>query len=192
TICEYERVKEGFPEFKATMESLRRELLLKAANDWDPLTYGGMAPKSGQFGECPIMPELFFGQPAAQLVTWNQWLTATGHQTLLYGNGTGNTIPEDYKIGLAGIAFLDKAIRVSEIRLQIGDKKLGRINVEEAMVYNKPVIVFENGFICDEEEGFDLYAYVRTRGPQRIKLLGPQLNRVPNKLQVSNTGAALS
>jgi hypothetical protein len=192
TICEYERVKEGFPEFRATMEKLRTDLIAKAVNDWGPLTFGGMAPKSGQFGECPIMPALFYGQPGAQLTTWNQWFNTTGHQTILYGNATGNTIPEDYKIGLAGIAFLDKAIRVSEIKLQVGDKKIGRINIEEAFAYNKPVVVFENGLICDEEEGFDLYAYIRTKGPQRIKLLGPQLNRVPNKLQVSNTGAALS
>lgn len=192
TICEYEKVKEEFPEFAETMHRLRTELIAKAVNDWDPLKYGGMAPTSGQFGECPIMPELFLGQPGTQLVTWNQWFNATGHQTILLGNATGGTIPEDYKIGLAGLAFLDKSIRVSEIRLQVGDKKIGRINIEEAFVYNKPAIIFENGLVCDEEEGFTLYAYVRSQGPQRIKLLGPQLNRVPNKLQVSNTGAVLS
>jgi hypothetical protein len=60
------------------------------------------------------------------------------------------------------------------------------------MAYNKPAIVFEQPFILDEEEGFDLYAYVLSQGPERIKLLGLQMNRVPNKLQVTNTGVALT
>jgi len=41
----------------------------------------------------------------------------------------GGNIYEDYKIGLAGLAFLDKAIRVSEIKMQISDKKLPRVNI---------------------------------------------------------------
>lgn len=191
TICEYEKVKAGFPEFLATMKSLKTRLVAKAAADWAPKTFGGMSPKAGQFGESTIMPEMFFGQPATQLVSWEQWFNATGHQTILYGNATGNTIPEDYKIGLAGIAFLSKAIRVTEIKMQIGDRKIPRINIEEAFAYNKPAVVFEQGLIVDEEEGFELYAYLQTQGPQLVKLIGVQLNRVPNKLQATNTGAAL-
>ncbi|GAG12669.1 unnamed protein product, partial [marine sediment metagenome] len=34
--------------------------------------------------------------------------------------------------------------------------------------------------------------YCLTQGPARIKLLGLQMNRVPNKLQTTNTGAALT
>jgi len=107
------------------------------------------------------------------------------------GSGTGGILLEDYKVGLAGLVFLDKAIRVSEIKMQISDRKLPRINIEEALAYNKPAIVFEAGYIIDEETGFDLYAYVTTQGPQRIKLLGLQMNRVPNRLQVTSSGATL-
>lgn len=193
-ICEYEKVKEQFPQFKQVMDTLETNLVAKAIADWDPLKYGGISPKAGEFGKTTVMPELFNGLQAAYqpLITWYQWLNATGHQTIMAGAGTGATIAEDYKIGLVGLAFLDKAIRISEIRMQIGDHKLPRMNIEEAFVYNKPAIVFEDGYILDEETGFDLYAWVRTRGPQRIKLIGIQLNRVPNKLQVSDTGAALT
>lgn len=193
-ICEYEKVKRNFPQFKAVLDTLEANLVAKAIADWDPLKYGGISPKAGEFGKTTVMPELFNGLQAAYqpLPTWYQWFNATGHRTIMAGAGAGNTIAEDYKIGLAGLAFLDKAIRISEIKMQIGDKKLPRMNIEEAFVYNKPAIVFEDGYILDEETGFDLYAYVRTQGPQRIKLIGIQLNRVPNKLQVSNTGAALT
>jgi hypothetical protein len=151
---------------------------------------------AGEYGKTTIMPEMFVGYGGfgvgTNLVTWNQNLTGTGSRVLIEGNTAGGTIPEDFKVGLCGIAFLDKAIKITEIKMQIGDKKLPRINLEEARVYNKPAVVFENGFVLDEEAGFELLGYVECRGYQRIKLLGMQLNRVPNKLQVSLTGAAIT
>jgi len=193
-ICEYEKVRQYMPEFASTMQKLKNDLIIKATADWDPITYGGIAPQSGQFGETTVMPNLFNGLATAYqpLISWYQWLNNTGHRTIMTGTATGGTIYEDYKIGLAGLVLLSKAIRISEIRMQIGDKKIPRMNIEEAMAYNKPAVVFEQPFILDEETGFDLYAYVLSQGPERIKLLGLQLNRVPNKLQVTNTGVALT
>lgn len=223
-LCDYEEVRTEFPEFKATMMTLRKQLIAKAMLDWSPLKFAGiggagaeaqkganailameeppsgMAPKSGEFGESPIMPAAFRtgtnSSPAATTFTgtWEQIIGFggnTGHQTIMSGANTG-VIYEDYKIGLVGIAFLDKAIRIAEIRMQISDKKLPRINVEEAMAYNKPAIIFEEGYILDEETGFDLYAFVLSEGIQNIKLIGLELNRIPNKLQVTDTGAALT
>lgn len=195
-ICEYEKVKQNFPEFKATMASLANQLRVQCTADWSPKTFGGLAPRSDQFGETTILPALFrditmTAANAGFMPTWEQWLTATGHQTIMSGSGTGGTILEDYKVGIAGLAFLDKAIRISEIKMQISDKKLPRINIEEALAYNKPAIIFEEGYILDEETGFDLYAYITTQGPQRIMPIGLQMNRVPNRLQVTNTGATL-
>ena len=190
-ICEYQKVKDEFPEFKLTLNSLHQGLIAKAAADWAPKTFGGMAPRSDQFGESTIMPQLFRDYSQTRLTTWNQWIGATGNQTIMSGANSGN-IYEDYKIGLAGFALLDKAIKFSEIRMQISDKKLGRINIEEAFAYEKPAIIFEDGYILDEETGFDLYAYMLAQGYQRIKPIGFQLNRIPNKLQTTNTGAALT
>lgn len=189
-ICEYEEVKDYFPEFQANLDSLHVALVSKAQADWAPKTFGGLTPRADQFGETTVMPELFRDIGNTTLTTWNQYLSSTGNQTIMSGSNSGN-IYEDYKIGLAGLAFLDKSILISEIRMQISDKKLPRINVEEAMAYNKPAIVFEDSYILDEETGFDLYAYVLALGYQRLSLIGFQLNRVPNKLQTTNTGAAL-
>jgi len=195
TICEYSKVKAEFPEFNSMMAALEISLRSKADADWAPLSYGGIQPKAGQYGKTTIMPEMFVGfggfGTGTQLVTWDQLFTTTGDSVLIEGNSTGGSVPEDYKVGLAGIAFLDRAIKVSEIKLQIGDKKLPRINIEEARAYQQPAIIFENGFVCDEETGLELKGYVECRGYQRIKLIGMQLNRVPNKLQVSATGAAI-
>ena len=172
------------------MEALAVQLRLQCDADWAPKTFGGLAPTSGQYGETTILPALFRDQTmtaanSGNMTTWNQWLTLTaaqitaggGQNTIMSGSGTGGIILEDYKVGIAGLAFLDKA--------------LPRINIEEALAYNKPAIIFENGYILDEETGFDLYAYVTTEGPARVMPIGLQMNRVPNRLQVTNTGATL-
>jgi len=193
-ICEYEKLRETLPWFKEVMNQCEAALLTKAKKDWSSLSLRapGLYPEAGEIGKSTIMPQLFNGMSGAMLTSWNQNLTALGHQTLMTGAAAGGTIYEDYKIGFCGLAFLDKSIRVTEIKMQISNKKLPRINIEEILGYNKPAIVFEDYWILDEETGFDLYGYVEALGPQRIKLIGVQANRVPNKLQVSNTGAALT
>ncbi len=195
-ITELASVKEHFPEFQRMMESLHQGLISKAAADWSPKTFGGFAPNSSQYGETTIIPALFRGDAltvagAGQLATWNQYLGTTGHRTILTGANGGN-IFEDYKVGLAGFAFLDKSINISEIKFQISDRKIGRINIEEAYAYENPAIIFEDGLILDEETGFTLYAYVTSRGDCRLCPIGFQLNRVPNKLMTTNTGAQLT
>ena len=210
-ICEYEKVKESFPYYSNLMTNLRNTMIAKAQSKWGMRWAGarkiseastrGVGLSSpgpgldvdvdrGEFGETTVIPALFNDVAGTRMSTWEQWFTATGNQTILTGAATGGTIYEDYIVGLAGLAFLDKAIRISEFKMQISDKKLPRINIEEAFAYNKPAIVLEEGFILDEETGFDLYANVTTRGPQRIKIIGLQMNRIKDKL-LTSTGAAL-
>jgi len=191
-ICEYEDVKKVFPEFQRVLEACRAELRSKAEADWAPLKFGGMTPKAGEFGESTIIPALFADNAGVRLTTWEQEFTAVGSRTIMTGVGSGGVIPEDYKVGIVGLAFLDPVIRVSEIKMQISDRKLPRINIEEVLAYNQPAIVFEDHYILDEETAFELVGYVYTLGYQTIKLIGLQMNRIPNKLQVTDTGAALT
>ena len=230
-ICEYEKVRQEFPEFEAVMVKLRNDLIAKAEKDWN-MPFAGRrkiaeaaarqtklkglwgttltAPgpgldvdvDKGEFGETTILPPLFNGLMAAYqpLVTWHQWFNTTSALevaagrtpgiTILTGAATGGRIQEDYKVGICGLLFLDKAIRVSEIKMQISDKKLVRANIEEVFGYNKPAVCFEEGYILDEEKSFDLYANVITQGPQRIKPLGLQVNKIKDKV-LTNTGAPL-
>ena len=211
-ICEYEKVKQEFPKFQSVLTTLRNQLIAKAEKDWNmpfaghrkiseaaargiPLNAPGpgldVDVDRGEFGETTILPALFKGVVGYQpLTTWHQWFSTTGSQIIIQGAASAGRIYEDYKVGLAGLVFLDKAIRISEIKMQISDKKLPRVNIEEALAYNKPAIVFEEGYILDEEKGFDLTALVLTEGPQRIKLLGLQLNKIKDKI-LTNTGVAL-
>ena len=189
-LCDYANIKESFPEFKSTMELLKSSLVEKAQAEWGPHGYGGLKPKSGQFGATTIMPELFATAAGVTLTSWDNRFTAVGHQLLLQGAGVPN-ITEDYKIGLIGLSILDKSQKITELRMDISDKRLPRLNIEEMHGYDEPTVIFENGYILDEETGFALWGFLESVGYQRIKLIGIQLNRVPNKLQVTNTGAAL-
>ena len=192
-ICEYSKVKDYFPEFQRMMSTLHTSLVARAAADWAPKTFGGMAPRSNQFGESTIIPALFRGDAQTVagtgfLPTWNQHLATSGSRTIMTGSNAGN-IYEDYKIGLAGFVFLDKSINISEIKFQISDRKIGRINIEEAYSYEKPAIIFEDGLILDEETGFTLYAYVTSPGDIRLAPIGFQLNRISNKMMTASGGA---
>jgi len=212
-ICEYEKVKQEFPKFQSVLTTLRNRLIAKAEKDWNmpfaghrkiseaaargiPLNAPGpgldVDVGRGEFGETTILPALFNGVTAAYqpMPTWEQWFSTTGSQIIIQGAASAGRIYEDYKVGFAGLVFLDKAIRISEIKMQISDRKLPRVNIEEALAYNKPAIVFEEGYILDEEKGFELYANVLTKGPQRIKLLGLQVNKIKDKI-LTSTGAAL-
>ena len=198
-ICEYESVKQEFPEFKTVMEDLKAKLVDLASKDWG-IPAEKFTLKEGHL--TTVIPAVFRGQQTvagalgARLSTWEQWLTSTaafpipGSGIIMTGAASGGTIPEDYKVGLVGLAFLDPVIRISEIKMQISETKLPRINIEEAFVYNKPAIIFEEGFIIDEKAVFELSAYILTEGPQRIKLIGFQVNRVKDKL-FTTPGAAL-
>ena len=84
-LCDYAKIKESFPEFKSTMEVLKSSLVDKARAEWGPLSFGGLKPKAGQFGETTINPNLFANAAGVRLQTWNNRTTAQGHQLLMQG-----------------------------------------------------------------------------------------------------------
>ena len=140
----------------------------------------------------------FGGSPVG---TWRQLITASGNMVLLHGAGAGDTIAEDFKVAWIGLAFPNKQQHITEIKFQIGDRKYGRINLEEMLVYNKPAVIFEEGYTIEEEESFDLYGYVRGPIPthhdgyigihQRIVMLGAAYYKVKDKI-LSNCAAAIT
>ncbi len=157
------------------------------------------------------MPELFNdhnGSPmdstrSAALggATFRQLFTTAGDQTLMTGSGAGNTIPEDFKIALMGFAFPNSDQHITEIKMQIGDRKFGRIDLEEIYTYDQPAIIFEEGFEVNEEESFELYGYVEGPIPtalgaytgiwQRIVPIGAAYFKYYDKVG-GNTGAAIT
>jgi hypothetical protein len=199
-ICELDSVQKDNPRFQAAFKQLEADLVMKCNTNWAPKSCGYLKPDAGQYGRVPILPALFDDHSNVQMVTWRQGFTTAGHQTLMTGTRAGNTIPEDFKVGLIGIAFPNKQQHISEIKMQIGDRKFGRINLEEMHQYNKPAIIFEEGSVIDEETAFDLYGYVEGPIPaqapfintiyQRIVLIGAAYYKYIDKV-LGNCGAAI-
>jgi len=171
-ICEWDSIQETFPQYEAAVRKLDSDIISKCEAEWAPKKIGYLTPDANEFGRTTILPALFRGFNTLQMAHWRQNLTLTGHQLLIYGAGSGATLAEDFKVGWMGLAFPNKQQLISEIRWQLGDRKYGRINIEEIERYNKPALVFEEGFIIDEETSFDLYGYVKTADYQRIVMLG--------------------
>jgi hypothetical protein len=193
-FCEWASVQKEFPKFQRVFADLESRLITKCNLDWSPKTFNAalaLAPGVNNYGRTTILPALFKGNAGSQLVHWRQYLGSTGHQTLLTGASSGNTLPEDFKVGWVGLAFPNKQMNISEIKFQIGDRKYGRIDLEELRLYDKPAIVFEEGFIIDEETSFELYGYVENADYQRIVPLGFCCFKVIDKV-LGAPGAAIS
>ena len=189
-FCEYSSLQDDFRKFQQTLASLESKVIEETARSWAPMSFGGMTPGSGQFGRTTILPPLFNDVNGNQMATWRQNFTSTGHQTIMTGTRAGNTIPEDFKVGWMGLAFPNKEMNITELKWQIGDRRYGRVNVEEMKVYDQPALVFEEGLVINEEESFELYAYVENTGYQRIVPLGFCVYKVINKV-LGNPGAAI-
>jgi len=203
-IAEWDSVQADNAVFQRSLRALDERLMAKCSADWHPKSFNlkkSLSPSDGNYGRTTILPELFDDHNGTQMAHWRQLFTTAGNQTLIAGCNAGNTLPEDFKIAWAGLAFPNKQQHITEIKWQIGDRKYGRINIEEIKSYNKPAIIFEEGYLIDEEESFDLYGYVE--GPiavsepfiaglyQRIVMLGAAYFSVVSKV-LGNCGAAIT
>jgi len=194
-FCEWDSVLKEFPDFQRAFAELETRALNKCVADWFPtktveVAFGGLTPGPGQFGRTSILPALFDGQDGVQLAHWRQKLTLTGHQVLITGTRAGNVLPEDFKVAWIGLAFPNKNMQISELRWQISDGKFIRVNIEELHSYNMPAIIFEKGYILNEEEAFELYGYIEHADYQRIVMLGACYYKIIDKV-LGNCGAAI-
>ncbi|MBA7489951.1 hypothetical protein ES702_00485 [subsurface metagenome] len=188
-IMEEHQIRQQAPEFQKTLANLEELTLSNTLRLWNGFTYGGFQPGKKQFGRTTWLPYLFADENADILdsrhipATWGrnsfrQLFTSLlpaasgipGWKTILQGgNPTAiGTMPKDFRGALAGFAFGSKSICVTKLKMQIGDRKIPMVDIEEIRNYNKPVLIFEEGFEIDEETGFELRGYFEGPGYQRI------------------------
>lgn len=189
--------------------NLESQILNKCNMDWAPKRFNtastfGMG--AGEYGRTTIIPGAFDDHNSTAMATYRQaftsaFLAANPTQfTLMQGVGSGETIPENCKIALMGFAFPNKQQHITEIKMQIADTKFGRYNLEEMSIMNKPALIFEEGYVLDEEESFHLYAHMDTTGLtqignwttlyQRVVPIGALYFQFYNKVG-GNTGTAI-
>jgi len=206
-FCEWDSVQKDDPSFQKVFKKLEDDLTYKCNSEWAPKTMGRLTPAAGQYGRTSILPGLFdpnpltyggaaFGAAATgnwprPPAYWRQAFRTTGAQTLIQGNGTGEGLPEDWKVGFLGLAFPNKNQHITEIRMQIGDRKYGRINLEEMRLYNKPALIFEEPFVIDEETSFHLYGFFEGPIAGFPELTGTPIQSFTPSLLVDNTQTAV-
>lgn len=178
-ICEWDSVATQYPQYQQAFMNLESKVLAKCNLEWSPKSFNlsstyGMG--QGEYGRTTILPGAFDDHLGVPMATFRQAITAaflaigtnSTQFTLMQGVGAGETIPENCKIALMGFAFPNKQQHISEIKMQIADRKYGRFNLEEMEIMNKPALIFEEGLILDEEESFHLYAHYNGTIPTQI------------------------
>lgn len=202
-LCEWKSVRKEFPNFQRAFAQLEEQIIAKCNGEWAPKTFGALTPGPGEYGRTSILPGLFWNHNGVNFAhSWRQLLTGIGNQLLISGNpANGLVIGEDFKVAWIGLAFPNKMQHVTEVRWQIGDRKYGRNNLEDLEAYNFPALIFEEGYVIDEEQSFDLWGYV-DQAPtlgcagnlagnyQSLVMLGAMYYRVVDKV-LGNTGTAL-
>ena len=180
-ICEWDSLQKEYPAFQQAFMNLESQVLNKCNLDWSPKkfnlssTYGS---GDSEYGRTTILPGAFDDHNSVPMATWRQAFTAaelalnSDQFTLMAGVGVGNVIPEEVKIALMGFAFPNKNQHITEIKMQIADRKYGRFDLEEMLIMNKPAIIFEEGLVLDEEEAFDLYGHFEGPIPTQISGFG--------------------
>ena len=176
-FAELPAVRKTFPDFQKAFAELENRVIEKCDADWAPKRCGFLTPEADEYGRTSILPEVFNGYGGVALSTWRQYLSATGQQRILTGNGAGYVLPKGVKIAWIGIAFPNPRINISELKWQISDSKFVRLDLEEINNYSQPAVVFEKGYVLNEEEGFELYGNVQWPDYQRIVLLGSMFYR---------------
>ena len=191
-IVECDKIKQTFPEFQHTLRELEARILENTVSVWAGLNYGGLTPRDKQFGRTTFLPQLFADEAgdvmdsAHTVADWGRnsfrilytsLLPAAnaipGWKTILQGGGTPiGTTPEDIRMAWVGLAFTTQSIHVTKIRFEVGDTRYPIMDIEEINSYNKPALIFEEGFEIPEEANFLLRGWFEASGKQRIVPLG--------------------
>lgn len=165
-IAEWKSTQRLDATYQQTLRRVEDEFIAHLEQKWNKSFSRGLTPKGdNQFSRTTILPELFDDHLGVRQVTWRQCFTTTGHMTILAGSGSGNTLPEDWGVIWTGIALPNKNQHLTDIKCQIGDRKFGRINIEEIHQYDIPVVIFEEPFTIDEETAVDIYGYIEGELP---------------------------
>ena len=191
-IAETNKVRSVYPEFQHTLRELEARILENTVSVWAGLNYGGLTPREKQFGRTTFLPQLFADEAgdvmdsAHTVADWGRnsfrilytsLLPAAnaipGWKTILQGGGTPiGVTPEDIRMAWAGLAFTTQSIHVTKIRFEIGDTRHPAMSIEEINSYDKPSLIFEEGFEIPEETNFRLRGWFEASGKQRIVPLG--------------------
>ncbi|MHC1602491.1 MAG: hypothetical protein ACXQS4_04610 [Methermicoccaceae archaeon] len=191
--------------FQTAYADLLDTAVAEAAKKWTEQSYGGFMPPGGTnaYGEAPIVPFIFADENDDILdenhvpTTWgvNEFRiyfsttspatgTVPGWRTILKGGNPQSIgqMPEDFIIGILGFTIPDPTIRFSHLKIDLGDVKYPKINIEGMEAYEVPTILLKKGIVVMDESAFELKGYLESTGYQRVIPEGFMLYRTRNQM----------
>lgn len=163
----------AFPEFAQAMKDIEGAAIARALDIWKGYELGGLTPGKKQFGICPFLPAECAQQTSARgSATFRKSYTGTGWKPIM-----DYSVPEDEIHAFAGFAITDEALRFNTFRMEIGDRKFPKWDIQEAQGWDggMAIILKENKgdeIIAVEETDVDLRGWLESAGYQRVVPLG--------------------
>jgi hypothetical protein len=181
-IAEAEKVKgEGqYPEYEKVLRSVQNAAYNRGAEIWNGFQPGGMMPGANQYGVGPLrkndMANDTSDSTPSGSYSFNKTFTTTGWQDLFNFTIRDNTIQ-----AYAGLRFSDAVLHVSQLRVEIEDRRFPIWDIQEAFSYDKFSVVLKEDegaeLIAEPRERVLIRGYVETTGSQRIVPIGLHLFR---------------
>ena len=184
-FAELQKVKgEGqYPEYEDVLKAVQDAAYARAGDIWEGYEPGGLTPGPKQFGVGPLRKNDMAGNTTDSTpsgsYTFTKAITATGWQDIFNYNVRDNMIH-----AFAGFSFTDQTLRVSQIRVEIGDRRYPIWDIQEAQLYNKFSLVLKEDeakeLIAAPSERVLIRIYAESTGSQRVVPVGLQLFRTAN------------
>jgi len=184
-IAELDKIKgEGaYPEYEDVLRAVQDAAFQRAGDIWDGYEPGGLMPGPRQFGIGPLrkndMANDVTDSTPSGSYSFTKAIAATAWQDIFNYTCRDNMIQ-----AFAGFAITDQTLRVTQIRVEIGDRRFPIWDIQEAQLFGRYGIILKEDeakeLIVNPQERVLVRIYAESTGAQRVVPIGLQLFRTAN------------
>ena len=184
-IAELAKVKgEGqYPEYEDVLKAVQDAAYQRASDIWEGYEPGGLMPGPRQYGVGPLrkndMARDTTDSTPSGSYSFTKTLAATGWQDLL-----NYTVRDNMIHAFAGFSFTDQTLRVTQLRVEIGDRRFPIWDIQEAQLYDRFALVLKEDeakeLIANPQERVLVRIYAESTGNQRVVPIGLSLFKTAN------------
>lgn len=167
-----------WPEFGDVLKEVQDMGIKRAQQVWPGFSFGGVYPGDHQFGICPLRKNEMANNVSASTLSgsysFKNTQSATGWKEIF-----NYTVREDVLHALAGFAVTDEVLRLTQLRMEISDRKFPIFDIQEAQGWGSFAILIKEdvgeALIAEPLTSVLIKAYWESIGTQRVVPLGFQL-----------------